>query len=356
MSLARPPAHLAPLLQVLQSPERATVLSETEWDRVLRMARSARLHGLLAHRALREDGRRLPAAVAAQLRAARAEAAYARQMLLFELDQVRRALRPIGVDMMLLKGAAYVVQGLDCAVGRLPADVDILVERAQLDRVERSLAAAGWEGSDLDEYDRRYYRHWVHQVPPLRAPGHALEVDLHHAILPPLGRMSIATAPLWEASIALAGEGGRVLGREDQVLHAVVHLFVDSDCVNRLRDLVDIAALLDQFSRDDARFASSLCARARALGVERALDHAAEFMRGWLGRDGIDGTVIVNSAAGRASRALMARRLAPPDPDRMPPCVDVVQALLVGRALWLRLPLRLAVLHAARKASRRLAS
>jgi hypothetical protein len=87
-----PPAHVAPLLGVLRSPATAVGLDEGDWDRVLRMARSARLHAVLAHRLDRAGIARLPTAVASQLADARAEAEHVRAMLLYELAEVRRAL------------------------------------------------------------------------------------------------------------------------------------------------------------------------------------------------------------------------------------------------------------------------
>lgn len=341
-----PPPHAAALLRVLRSPTSAIGLDDAEWDRLLRVARSARLHGVLAHRLQRAGVRHLPAAVAAQLVAAHAEAVHARQMLLYEIVDVRRVLAAAGVETMLLKGAAYVKLDLACAAGRLPSDLDILVRADQLDTAERRLEDAGWRGVELDEYDQRYYRRWVHQIPPMRAPGHVMELDLHHAILPPRGHMRVDTALLWEASMGSDG-GVRIPAREDLVLHAIVHLFVDSDCSNRLRDLVDVGALIDQFCADDDRFVVRLEQRAQALGLGAAVAHAAAFLQGWLGMRLL--SVPRASTRANVARALMERRLAPPHPDSMPPCVDVAHALLLGRALWLRLPWHLALWHAAHK-------
>jgi len=352
--MLRPPPYLAPLLRVLRSPASAPNLEEAEWDRVLRMARCARLHAVLADRLERVDPRRLPQVVLSQLEAARAEARHARQMLLYELAQVQAALAGMDLDIVLLKGAAYLAQDLECSRGRLPSDLDIMVRRAHLEQVEQRLLDAGWQDTDLPDYDRAYYRRWAHQVPPLRAAGHAMEVDLHHAILPPLGRIRIPVEELWSASRPVGSGRVRVLAPEDQVLHAVVHLFVDSDCTNRLRDLLDIGALLTQFARDDGSFVMRLIDRARKLGAARALEQAGVFLAQWLGLRLLNAPVRT-SAAARAALSLMARRLAPPDPDAMPPRFDGPHSMLLARSLWLRLPPHLALLHAGNKAARRVA-
>jgi hypothetical protein len=343
------PSHVAPLLTVLRAPARATALAEDQWDHVLRMGRAARLHGVLAHR-LAHVATRLPVRVREQLGAARNEAHFARAMVLHELQQVRRTLAAIGVDLLVLKGGAYAVQDLDCAHGRMPADLDIMVRRPHFERVEQTLVDADWRRTELDDYDTRYYRNWVHQAPPLRAPGHPIELDLHHAILPPRGRLRIDTEALWRDSIQI-GDHLRVLAPTDQVVHAAVHLFVDSDCMNRLRDLVDIAQLVGQFQRTDAEFVARLEDRARGLGAERALAHAAAFASAWFNVGGWPPPRA--SWTARAARALMALRLSPPDPDATPPCIDVAYAVLSARSLALRLPLHLALLHAVSRPVRR---
>jgi hypothetical protein len=263
---------------------------------------------------------------------------------------VRRALARLDVDLLVLKGGAYIAQDLECAAGRLPADLDIMVERRDLERAQRALVEAGWRSMKLGTYDTRYYERWTHQAPPLRAPGHIVEVDLHHAILPPRGARA-NPAELWKRSVEI-GARLRVLAPIDQVVHAVAHLFVDSDCTHRLRDLVDIAQLMDQFGRgSSARFFALLRSRAHELGVGAALDDACAFASEWLG---VDVDARETARRPRAARALIARRLAPPDPDALPPCIDPAHALLAARALVLRLPWHRALVHAMSRPLRRI--
>ncbi|WP_204329989.1 nucleotidyltransferase family protein, partial [Proteus mirabilis] len=57
----------------------------------------------------------------------------------------RRALAPLDVPVVLLKGTAFAAAGLSPARGRNIGDLDILVPRDRLDEVEAALLAAGWE-------------------------------------------------------------------------------------------------------------------------------------------------------------------------------------------------------------------
>ena len=103
-------------------------------------------------------------------------------MVRMELCALDQAI-PLSRQVVLLKGAAYILQGLEFSRGRMPNDVDLLVRRSDLDETESSLLLAGWESETTDAYDQRYYREWSHELPPMRFPGHALEIDLHHTCL-----------------------------------------------------------------------------------------------------------------------------------------------------------------------------
>ena len=80
------------------------------------------------------EGRRVPARVAAIFEAARRDAAYARTQALWEAEMARRALAPLGVPVVLLKGTAFHAADLDACIGRSVGDLDILVPRASARR------------------------------------------------------------------------------------------------------------------------------------------------------------------------------------------------------------------------------
>ena len=189
------PRHVALLLEALTAPLQGDVPSLDDWDVLVRAARAARLLGVI--RARFERARlvdAVPPEVRAHLDGDRNAAAYRRQMILREMHAVWRVLQPLGVRVVLLKGAAYIAQGLRVAEGRLPEDLDLMVPRDRLDEVERALVDGGWEFGQVDAYDQHYYRAWSHELPPLRFPGHAIELDVHHTILPPIGRAINPTA------------------------------------------------------------------------------------------------------------------------------------------------------------------
>jgi hypothetical protein len=353
------PGHVRLLLEILVSPARGPSLSLEEWDLVVRTARIARLLGTLHARfAAERQLDTVPLQVRAHLESTRALAAYRRQLLLHEMRAVAKVLAPLGVPMILLKGGAYLAQGLRCADGRLPEDLDLMVPRDRLDEAERALVAAGWAFETTDAYDQHYYRAWSHELPPLRAPGHAIELDLHHTILPPTGRVRPDARALVDAAVAIPDSPFRVLSPPDQVLHACAHLFQDSDCTERLRDLVDIDALIREHAATERAW-GALLARARLHGLGRPLAYAIRYCAAWLDTP-VPGDVAAELARlgpGRTSRAamdrLIERAIVPHSPDEEPGRgIRFARWLLFVRSMWLRMPPWLLAYHSLAKLGR----
>ncbi len=228
------------LVHVLRDPASAKTLGAAQWNALLAAAKAERLVATLA---IRLEGHAVPPAVRAVLDDARADAAREAQQALWEADRAAFALRGTGVRMVLLKGAAYAAAGLDAAQGRFIGDLDILVPRAAMDRVERALLAAGWEWVKEDAYDDAYYRQWMHELPPLIHAERDRMIDVHHSILP----LTARPRPDPQAMLADAvevGEGLYVLSLEDRVIHAAAHMLADGDLQGGLRNLWDIHCLL----------------------------------------------------------------------------------------------------------------
>lgn len=348
------------LLCLLRSPAETTRLPPGAWDDIVRLARHTRLLGVLAYRiaaigALKD----VPAQPRGHLEAATKVARYRAHTVRAELRALSSALEGTNFPVVLLKGSAYVEQGLPIASGRLPGDVDIMVPRTELDGTERKLLAAGWESQVSDDYDQRYYREWSHELPPLRYPGHPLEVDLHHTITPITGRLQPDPALLFASAIVpVDGSRWRVLSPGDQVLHMAVHLFQDSDLAARLHELVDFDGLLRHYATTPG-FWSSLRSRAAALGLERPLWYALHFSAELLGTPG---TILADlpapSAPFRAAMTWMTTQALPPTHPDEPPSMGSRTARLLAlmRYHWLRMPPRLLLAHLSRKAARSLVS
>lgn len=351
------PAAFAHLLPLLRDPAHCRTMTLAHWDETLRIGRRARLLGVLAHRLrrLQDAWEAIPPPAQGHLLAALHHSAHRAQMMRIVLQTIDVAL-PCSITLVLLKGAAYAAQALPAAQGRMPGDVDLLVRRSDLDAAEAALQKGGWVSTVRDRYDERYYREWSHELPPLRHPGHSLELDLHHAITPVTSRTRADDAALFADAQAVVGSRFFVLAPRDQIIHAAIHLFQDSELAGRLRDLVDIDALIRHHLTGEAAWAAFF-ARAEHHHASRQVWYALHYCRAWL--DTPMPTYVALAAPPQLARCGMdwvfPRCCLPGVPDEAPTLATRV-AVAAARVRYhrLRMPLRLLVHHLAYKAWQRL--
>lgn len=333
------------LLRALREPAAMAGFGERDWDLLLRQASAARLgatlgllaeqHGVLAALPLRAR-RRLGwerTLWERHLRAVR-----------FELRQVQRALAETGLPLILLKGTAYAAAGLPAAAGRLFSDIDILVPKERLAEVESVLMLHGWAGTHHDEYDQRYYREWMHELPPLQHMRRSSVIDVHHAILPETAAVRPDPARLRAGARPIPGSAGLyTLAPCDMVLHSAAHLFSEGEYHHGLRDLFDLHRLLCHFGAQPG-FWAALPARARELQLARPLFYALRYCTRLLGTP-VPPAVMEAARAGSPGRALLAvmdalfgRALLPPHPSCADAFDGAVRGALYIRGNWLRMP------------------
>ncbi|MBF0447528.1 MAG: nucleotidyltransferase family protein [Magnetococcales bacterium] len=347
-------------LSVWKDPRLFLSLSIDEQDLCLRMARRAGLLSRLAWRLTDEkltDG--LTTKVQNHLDGARIVAQEDARMLRWEVNRIQRAMKGSDVPITLLKGAAYLLSDLPMAQGRLVADVDILCRKEDLKTVEDRLVKQGWSGVKLEPYDQRYYRDWMHELPPLRHTERMTEVDVHHAILPMTGRLKPDSSLLLADRILLAGETNLwTLSAVDMTLHAVVHLFHDSDFDKGLRGLTDLDGLFRHFGQQPS-FWQELIPRARTLNLARPLYYAlrmGEKMVSTPLSESVKQTIQVDAPSpwvGWLMESLMERMMVPGHPEKKDPLSWVAWLLLFIRSHWLRMPPGLLFSHLTRKWVRR---
>ena len=253
-----------PLVRALRDPASTATLDGAEWTALIAMARAEQLAGTLAERV---RGVAKPAAADRLLTAARASAEHGRIQALWEAEMAARALRPLDLPVVLLKGTAYVAAGLNAGVGRSIGDLDILVPRWRIDEAEAALLAAGWEWVKPDPYDDAYYRRWMHELPPLIHRERDRMIDVHHTVLPLTARVTPEAAAMLDDAVALGKELSTLSG-DDMVAHAAAHLFTDGDLAGGLRNLWDIHCLLAEVATP------ALMERARRHGLEAAVARA----------------------------------------------------------------------------------
>lgn len=351
------PAQLPLLVRVLRDPSAVQGLDGAGWDLLLRQADAANLDAYLLVQL--EDAGLLdtvPAAPRAHLEWTRAGAAGHAQAARYEVRQIARALDGLGLPLILLKGAAYALAGLDAGRGRLFSDIDILVPKTRLHEVEGALMMHGWITTHHDEYDQRYYRQWMHELPPMQHARRGNSIDVHHAILPETAPVRPDPDKLRAAARPIAGEPGlATLAPADMVLHSAVHLFFDGEFDKGLRDLVDMHRLLTEFGAQPG-FWEALPARARELELGRPLFYALRYCPRLLGT-AIPPAVQAAMAWAAPNPAvlwlmdrLFGRALLPLHASCADAWTDVAHFVLYVRGNWLRMPPLLLARHLFHKA------
>ena len=348
------------LSAALREPKELARWDSARLELVIRQARRANLLGRLA--ALLDDRgllHAIPAAPRAHLEAARTVSLAQEEAVRREVIHICAALRHAGTEGILLKGAAYLFAGLPAGRGRQFADIDILVPRAALGEVEAALMLKGWATTHRHPYDQRYYRHWMHELPPLQHATRLTVLDVHHAILPPTARLKPDSRKLWAASRPIAEtEPLRLLAPSDMVLHSAAHLFFNEEFSNGLRDLVDLESLLRHLG-PDAGFRDRLVERAEELDLARPLYYACRYVQRVFAT-AIPPQVLRRVEAARPPAilrffmdSLFLRALQPDHPSAADAFTELAKQALYIRAHWLRMPPLLLAYHLTAKALRR---
>jgi hypothetical protein len=343
------------ILQAFLHPQSLSRLAPEQWDLLVRQARRANVLGKLAvdleARAVIDQT--LPAARPHLLSAA-AVAHQQGRAIQWEVRCIQEALRPTGVPIVLLKGAAYVMSGLPACHGRVFSDVDFLVPKESITEVETALVVSGWTGGSQSAYDQRYYRKWMHEIPPMHHMRRGTVIDVHHAILPETARIKVNTAALWQSPVALPGyDNVYVLQPMDMVLHSATHLFHEGELHNGLRDLFDLDSLLRHFGQT-ARFWDELVPRARQLGLERPLYYALRYTKLLLETPIPQSVFEATTGPSAPIRGVMdfcySRALRPDHASCADAWTPIARVALYVRSHWIRMPVLLLIYHLIRKA------
>lgn len=139
------------------------------------------------------------------------------------LRQVVREARLLGVELLLLKGAALALTVYRAFRDRPMGDLDVLARGDDAVRLWHHLRDDGWE-LEYEGGDGFYEEH--HHLPPLlRGGGIGVVLEIHRSLLPPRGPFVGVGDVTWADAPRIALDEGpvRVLGPEAQLLHLSIH-------------------------------------------------------------------------------------------------------------------------------------
>jgi len=269
------------LINLIRDPDMAAELDMVQWDLIVRQARSSRmLAGLLNYLSDRDV---IPAKARKHMESVEKQANRTIISTKWEVSLVEKLAKQVDYPVVVLKGGAYVLRGYKCSRGRIFSDLDLLVPEKNIYDFERLLKNNGWKGEKLHPYDQKYYRLWMHELPPLTNTQTGASLDLHHNILPKTSHIKVDANRFLENIVPLKSyENLYTFSPEDMVLHSLTHLFHEGEFEHGLRDLVDLDLMLRQFAREDADFFERLESRAITLNLQQPLYYALKYVTHFL--------------------------------------------------------------------------
>lgn len=343
--LANELEHHLVLLAAIRQPAALVNYSNAQWELLLRVARRGKLLGYLAAR-LEQDKLldKIPLRAANLLRSSLIQAEKQQQTVSWELNRVLWALDNQNIPIIVLKGMAYQLLDLPNAAGRIFADLDLLVAKEDLEQIESALLKKGWQHHALTDYDEHYYRKWSHEIPALLHPERGVEVDVHHTLSSPLGKLEMDALPFRTASIQTEKKSVYTLNPVDLLLHCAINLFQNNELADDLRHLLDFNEILLFFSKQQASFQQRLVERANQLKLGKPLFYSLYFSR----------LLLHSSVSDQLEKKLKHRpnwlvlgmmhycvplALLPQHPERSSKRAAFARLLLYLRSHWLRMPL-----------------
>jgi len=194
-----------------------------------------------------------------------------------EVREIYKILNNAEVDFILLKGAAYIWVENSASIGRLFTDTDILVTKETLTKAERALAHNGWFTSSVDTYTQKFYREWMHELPPMMHLKRQTTIDIHHTIIPPTSRLNPKPKKFWEQADAVKMMPRLfVLSPIDMIIHSATHLFHEGEFDQGLRDISDLDLLIRESMVAENKW-DMLLNRADKLDLVKPVYYALNF-------------------------------------------------------------------------------
>ncbi|MEH6648981.1 MAG: nucleotidyltransferase family protein [Motiliproteus sp.] len=338
------------LRRVLNNPCSAREFSLNDWDLLVQQGYCS---SLLARVKAQLDDQTvsIPSRVNIHLTSAQIRATAHSDDVRIEIEAIIKALKPAGITPVFLKGAAYVLAGDSASSGRLFSDVDIFIPKTQLGAAEQFLKWQGWQPEQLDAYDEHYYREWMHEIPALIHQQRGTALDVHHNLLPLIGRIKIDASLLQQTVTA----GQLTLPAEDRLIHSATHLFCSGEFESGFRDLSDLNLMIREFGQEKD-FWDKLLKRTAQLGVGRLLYYALRYCDHHFSSPIPDGALrqIGRYAPNPLTLKLMDwmfdRALIPHHSSCNKPFSSLGRILLLIRSHWLKMPLITLIPHLFRKA------
>lgn len=221
---------------------KAAPLSEADWEDLLQQSDRHKITPLFYHR-LRTSHPDIPipANITDKLRQAYLENAARNLRLYHNLCAVLQLLRRDHIPVIVLKGAHLAELVYSNQALRFMGDLDLLVKKADLMRVDALLLEMGCTPTVIHRIVGKDNNEFVYVM-----PKRDVSLEIHWSLLPSMIPFTIDTDGQWERSrpVLIAGVDAAVLCPEDLLLHLCLHAGCTHGFEPGLKLFCDISEIL----------------------------------------------------------------------------------------------------------------
>jgi len=343
------------LVLALINPEIILDLTLQQWDLLVRQARRSGVLARFGYILKRNDLiDKVPQQALKHINSAQTYAEQIAISLTWEVECIQKAFVKLELPLVFLKGTAYAVANNFSGAGRVFSDVDILVPENRIAEVESALNFSGWKASFVDAYDQRFYREWMHEIPPMQHIQRHTSIDVHHNILPKISRYCPDSSLLLLNAVKVSEQNSWVLAPEDRVIHSATHLFHEGEFDHGFRDLSDLDLLIKEFSTEEGWW-DKLLQRAIELNQQVPLYYALRYttliLKTPVPREVLDDCKLwyPNGIQRKIMDWLFCRALMPNHSSCEDSWTGFARWVLYIRSHWIKMPVRILAPHLCRK-------
>ena len=267
------------LIQVLQEPTIVKSFKASDWNLLMRQAICAKMLTRLNYYFKTFNLiKAVPEKILNHINSEQVKVSHLHVQVKQEVDELNRLFNHLDIKAIYLKGAAYLLADLPLAQGRTFSDIDILLAKDDISKVEISLKCQGWKSQKTDDHDQAYYRDYMHEIPPMQHILRGTVIDIHHNILPICNSNIIDISLLSSGALKLDKNNSYILSPAAMFLHSAIHLFHEGELEQGLRGLSDLDLMFHHFSETEKNFSQQLIDLACKTNQERSLFYTWHYL------------------------------------------------------------------------------
>ncbi len=143
-----------------------------------------------------------------------------------ELKRLLQTFQKIGIEVILLKGVALLQQVYPNPIQRRMRDIDFLIRKTDLPKVEAELSKMGYKADEKDGINSKWYRKYSIKINYYKSGKTDYKIDVHWGFERYNNPFPISYEEIWGRSQKIEQNGTtfRLLSAEDMLLHLSMHM------------------------------------------------------------------------------------------------------------------------------------